>query len=375
MLDTLIIKAKSDLQSSVFITDVKSQIFLDSYQTLHNITMSHHVEELHSSSKKFKMVALDLDGTLLNSYHTLSDETVTHLRKLHKRGFIICIATGRSAAATATVIHRLDLLYTDIHLTTGIPVVCTNGALGMTVMKGTVEANGDNLIAKGEEKVGINSAIEQSNPMLDGRLKLQKMFHYPVSISLTTKTLALAKEMGCVTNYYIDHDIYAQPLVDWHFKATQKYSDLTGVIFKYCQDDYKEAISRGLPSKLLILCGEENIDSAYQQIAKHLDGDAKVIRGSPPFFVEILEKDVCKGNGLEQMCQSLNIPLEECISFGDGYNDIEFLQKSGIGYAMKNAPENVKCIADKVTEYCNNEDGVIRALIDLEQNERLHFEN
>ena len=59
---------------------------------------------------KYKMVALDLDGTLLGPDHRISDESVAYLRELHRKGFLVAIATGRSPASCADVIVRLDCL-------------------------------------------------------------------------------------------------------------------------------------------------------------------------------------------------------------------------------------------------------------------------
>jgi len=314
------------------------------------------------TTKTYKMVALDLDGTLLRSDHTISDASAAYLRDLHQRGFLICIATGRSAASTAQVITDIDLNFPTTQAE-GFPIVCTNGAKGIHVLK----RGKDDEVRKGQ----IPSTA--ANPMLDGRLHVTQLFHFPVPMELALKTLALAKDMGCVTNYYMDHDIYAQPLCESHYKSTQRYSELVGVKFTYCSDDYKEAMIRGLSSKLLILCGESELDDVYEKISTQLDGEAKVIRGSPPFFVEVLRNDVCKGNGLEKMCDIMGMALDDCISFGDGDNDIEFIEKSGYGFAMINARGTLKAVADGVTEYDNNEDGVIRTLQKLEENGKLHF--
>mmetsp|Transcript_23388 Transcript_23388/g.34790 ORF Transcript_23388/g.34790 Transcript_23388/m.34790 type:complete len:354 (+) Transcript_23388:99-1160(+) len=330
-----------------------------------------------ASEKKYKMVALDLDGTLLNSNHDISDTSIAHLRYLHSRGFIVCIATGRSAFATSQIIYKLDLDYSyssassDRNISSdsssnsinGFPLVCTNGAKGLCIEK-NLDANHDN----------VNDNTATTNPITDGRQRSTQLFHNPVPLELTIKTLALAKSIGCVTNYYLNHDVYAQPTLDWHYEAIQRYANLTGVKFTYCKDDYSTAIQKGLSSKLLILCKTEDIDSVYSQVSKELGDVAKVIRGSPPFFVEILHKDVCKGNGLEKMCDTLGVDLGECISFGDGHNDIEFIQMSGLGIAMKNAVDSLKGVADDITEYSNNDDGVVRMLQQLEKSGKLHFQ-
>ena len=130
-------------------------------------------------------------------------------------------------------------------------------------------------------------------------------------------------------------------------------------------------MGRGLPSKMNILCEEGQIDDVTAKVKARLDGRATVIQ-IPPYFVEIVREDVCKGNGLAKMCDELGIGLNECISFGDQDNDIEFIQNSGLGFAMSNARSNIKAIADEITEFTNNEDGVIRELKKLEKNGMLH---
>ncbi len=287
------------------------------------------------------MTALDLDGTLLGPDHKISDASVEYLRYLHNRGFIISIATGRSPIATAEVIHRLNLSFPQPH-SEGFPAVTTNGARGIHV------AIHDQTLGDGQEG-------KETNPMLDGRMSVKQLFHQPVSITLAKKVLNLSKRMGCVTNYYLENDIYAQIEKDWHLVATQKYTRLTGCTYIYCEDDYQTAIAKGPSSKMLILCEPQNIDTTYQQVEEALGQVAQVIRGSPPFFVEILEKEVCKGAGVEIMCEKLGVNIEECIAFGDGHNDLEAIQKAGLGVAMQNAHEQVKAVADEITEYPNSE--------------------
>ncbi|KAH8052276.1 phosphatase [Aureococcus anophagefferens] len=85
------------------------------------------------------------------------------------------------------------------------------------------------------------------------------------------------------------------------------------------------------------------------------------IRGSPPFFVELLRGDVCKGNGLKRLCELRGIDAADAVAFGDGENDVEFVSFAGVGIAMKNGRDAVKAVADRVTSSTNGEDGVARA--------------
>eukprot|EP00979_Chaetoceros_neogracilis_P017716 scaffold10267_cov270-Chaetoceros_neogracile.AAC.14 len=314
---------------------------------------------METQPKKYRMVAFDLDGTLLGPDHKISDYSVQYLRSLHQKGLIISIATGRSPAAIAEVIRRLNLGFPSPH-SLGFPIVTTNGAKGIHVCH-------DTTLEVGEKKEG------DGNPMIDGRMKVTELFHQPVPLDLARKTLKVAKDIGCVTNYYIGHDIYAQVLEDWHLEATKKYSNLTGVDFTYCKDDYQETMQRGLPSKLLVLCEPHTIDDTFQKVDEALGHEAKVIRGSPPFFVEVLNKNVNKGNGLQSLCESLGVDISECIAFGDGDNDIEFIVKAGLGVAMMNARDTVKEIGDAITDHSNHEDGAIRMLQRLESENKLIF--
>mmetsp|Transcript_10665 Transcript_10665/g.19917 ORF Transcript_10665/g.19917 Transcript_10665/m.19917 type:complete len:344 (+) Transcript_10665:40-1071(+) len=334
-----------------------------------------------NSNMKYRMVAFDLDGTLLGPDHQISDYSVKYLRSLHNKGFLISIATGRSAAATAQVIRRLNLEFPKSH-SHAFPLVTTNGARGIHVFHDRTTFHNDGISSSNSSTVcdeDDNDGEEEKkqavdgNPMVDGRMRITELFHLPVPMDLTVKTLNLAKSIGCVTNYYIDHDIYAHVVENWHMDATKNYSHLTGVDYIYCQDDYKQAMDRGRPSKLLVLCQPKSIDEIYKKLEDSLGHEAKVIRGSPPFFVEVLNKHVNKGTGLELLCEKLGIGIHECISFGDGDNDIEFIQKSGLGVAMKNARDAVKEHADAVTEHTNVDDGAIRMLQRLESEGMLHF--
>ena len=293
----------------------------------------------HKNSK-YRLVALDLDGTLLAPNHKITDASAEYLRRLHAQGFHVAIATGRAPPSTSEVIRRLDLpSLAQPHSCSGFPLVCLNGACGL--------------------KVNIDAETAE--------LHYTELFHDPVPRGVTEKVLALAMKMGLVTNYYNGMAIFAQPTHESHHHLTRRYTELTGTPITHVDDDYQGLLSTGLPSKLLVFCTEAAIDELYQQLSEELADEAHVIRGSPPFFVEVLNKEVCKGHGLHRICESLNIPLEETIAFGDGDNDIEFLQLAGRGIAMKNARDNVKKVANEVTKWTNAENGVVRTLEAMER--------
>jgi Cof subfamily protein (haloacid dehalogenase superfamily) len=297
-----------------------------------------------TSQQQYRMVALDLDGTLLNSQHQLSEATLIYLRYLDNQGFTVIIATGRAIPTVYETIQALNL-------PRPIPVVCSNGAEGYlcSIVKGTV--------------------------------KKQPLFSTPVPEAVAKRTLELSKELGFVTQYYVGDNIYANPRNEQHLQLTGLYQELTGCNTIYVQDDFVMAWQIGLPSKQLVLCPTQDQDFMMEACQKELSKEAFLVNGKPTtivrgnlgWFLEVLHPDVCKGNGLILMCKYLEIELKECLAFGDGDNDIEFLQLAGKGFAMKNARNVVKAIADEVIEYNNDEDGVIRTLKAMESQGSLAF--
>lgn len=185
---------------------------------------------------------------------------------------------------------------------------------------------------------------KHSNPFLNETLIIgEELFHNPLDEPLVQKTLALAHRLGCVTNYYQNHHIYAVVRNDYHLKFTHRYAHLTGSkeLYRYLNPSdnyqeneslygnnnyfgYQEAMQYGPPSKLLILCETEKIDEVTDIANGELNEGqpngtiANVIRGSPPFFVEILSPNVHKGHGLKQLCDEIGVSLDEVIAFGDG---------------------------------------------------------
>lgn len=191
-----------------------------------------------------------------------------------------------------------------------------------------------------------------------------------------------------VSQYYHDQHIYANPIHDHHYELTQKYMRLTGAKTIYRNDLKVDC----LPSKLLVLCRSHELDRSFEIFQQELGDDATPSYGSLGWFLEVLHPEVNKGHGLRRMCDTLGIPLEECIAFGDRDNDLEFSQLAGHGIVMKNGREVVKKHADEVIDYTNNElsvnvmlisctrrshrllqDGVMKTLRRMEEEGLLHL--
>ena len=174
--------------------------------------------------------------------------------------------------------------------------------------------------------------------------------------SATLRTIEVANSLGHVVQYYHGDDIYANASNDFHYEITKRYTALTGVHHVYIDDNFKTCLEAGLPSKILVMCGENGLDDTlkYLQEAHENDDNVYITRGNGSgWFVEVLCTN--KGKGFEKLCETLKVEREKTVAFGDGFNDIEFIQSAGLGIAMKNAVAALKEVADEDCEWFNYE--------------------
>ncbi len=304
----------------------------------------------------FRMVALDLDGTLLQSNHQLADTQAEYLRTLFESGFRICIATGRAAPSCYEIVKKLALPEPT-------PVVCSNGARGFLL--------------------SYNGADEADK-------RQQELFYTPLYREAVTKTIKLAKKMGYFVQYYIDDGIYANPITESHLHMIKEYERLTSSTLEVVDDDFDQFLGAQddskLPSKLLVRCEKDEFAACHPSFVELLNSSSDVeserlahivaaYNSDLDWFLEILHPAVNKGRGLRNMCQKLEIPMNDVIAMGDGTNDIEFLQMSGLGIAMNNAHESLRKVASYTTEWTNDEHGVMKTLEALKMKGELYCKN
>jgi len=282
---------------------------------------------------KFSTVALDLDGTALNSAHCLADETIAKIRELSSRGVRILLATGRSTPAVYDHVLRLNL---------SVPLHCVlfNGAYGCVFKP------------------------NPTNPVDE----IKDIFRIRLGAAEAKKVIDFGAARGNCVQYYVRDRIYVHASSPGHASLMQRYTDLTSAVHTFCSSPgLKEAIADSpTPEKILVMCEQsevEEIAEGLTQLCESLEGVQYIIKGG--FFVEVL--GACKGTGLEKMAATLGISMGEIVAFGDGFNDLEFILGVGRGVAMKNGRQIIKDAADRTTDYTNEELGVVRELERMEE--------
>ncbi len=304
---------------------------------------SERMEEL-----PFSLVCLDMDGTILNTEHQLSQRTASVINMLSACNVTICIATGRSFPSVVEYVQKSLKLAQKI-----VPLICFNGSACMLLNTQTGELK--QLFCDTIEKEKLTPLVQLCTDRSSGEEKDSVVLQY----------------YGHNGNVYVGSRFTQSELEK---DLMRRYTELSGNV-QVVTDSYETLIQTGvLPVKCLALTPD--VDRLLARASESLPvGAFHMIRGSPfPFFAEFLRPDCTKGNAVEKLVAYLDsqepqdqstarrYSLSRTIAFGDGENDIEMLRVVGHGVAMKNGCAAVRSAAKAVSGHTNDEDGVARYL-------------
>lgn len=259
-----------------------------------------------------KMIAMDMDGTLLNSHHEISPKTKDVLLKAQDQGIWIMLASGRPLPGLLHQTELMGLAKKNLYL------LAYNGAM-------VLDANEHHVIISDTFEIPLAQSI------------LDHLRSYDVSAMVYDDDVLYTTNP---TGVSVQHEAKSNGL-------TVETNDLDAIWFR--------------PHKILVSADPVYLDSIKEEIIKPFVGQADFVK-SAPFYLECLIKDVNKGEALEQFCNVMRISIEDVIAFGDNYNDETLLQKAGIGVAMGNAVDALKAVADEIT-LSNDEDGIAVSLL------------
>lgn len=261
----------------------------------------------------YKLVALDMDGTLLDNNKTIPEENIRAIKEASKSGVKIVLATGRPLVGIKKYLDILELTSEDNFS------IIYNGAL--------IQNN-------------INKKIISQNLLNYNDLmyfyNLSKKFD--IHMNVFTKDSCISYKSGKYSVLEAKWSNIDIQIVD--FNNLDKNIEIAKIIFA----DDPELISKV----------EDNLgDNIYSKY-----GIAK----SAPYFMEFFNRQINKGIAVKKYADSLNIAKEEIICIGDAGNDIEMIKSAGLGVAMENAFPEIKDIADYTT--LSNEDAGVAHVID-----------
>lgn len=264
----------------------------------------------------YKLVATDLDGTLVTDEKELTKKTVEVIKEASKKGVKIMISSGRSFYRLEKFIDALDLRKENQC------TICFNG--GMIVENTTKEM----IYSKNLDSEEVEELIQLGKALRLPIMIYTRDAHYvetiPEVVRKNTKNL---KGMNLkVVNFN-----------QINFNKPENY------IYKVCFIDK--------PEKII-----EKRKQISEEILKKYE-----ITSSVPEYLEIVKKGIKKSEAIKVVMEKYDIKQDEVMAIGDGENDIEMLDFAGLGIAMENASDFVKGFANDVTT-SNNHDGVANAI-------------
>jgi Cof subfamily protein (haloacid dehalogenase superfamily) len=258
---------------------------------------------------KYKLIAVDMDGTLLNSEGKITEKTKAAIRRAVENGVIFSLCTGRPIQGVESFNSLLNL---------DSPIITYNGAM----------------IVMGKSK--------------------EILFQQSLSEEAARSIFNIGREFGTTMVAWSMNQLYSYELNE----KINDYKQITKVEPIVIEDEEK-IIQSGI-TKILWIDTPENL-AHYQKVLKDRLGDSVNFCTSRPMFLEFFHKDVSKGLAMEKLGEHFGIKREEMIGIGDGFNDLPMIEYAGLGVAMGNAPDAIKAKADYVT-LSNDEDGIAHVI-------------
>lgn len=263
---------------------------------------------------KYKLLVLDIDGTVTNSKKEVTEKTKNAILDLQKRGIPVAIASGRAPQGIYSVAKALEL---DKF---GSYIMPFNGARIVNFQTG-------------------ECIYSKTLPL-----------HLPARLWRD----AVENGIGIVT--YDEKEVIAGTELDKYILLEAKIAGMP-VVYHENFNTYVD-----FPVNKCLMTGEpEDLEVLEPVFAQKYFHEAQIFR-SEPYFLEATPKNVDKAYCLKHLLEILGIKREEMICCGDGFNDISMIQYAGLGVAMANAQEQVKAVADYVTVCDNDHDGIAEVI-------------
>lgn len=278
-----------------------------------------------------KIIAIDMDGTLLSNDLTISDENVNAIKKAQEAGHIVMICSGRTKFSILQVSNKYSIR---------CPIGASNGS-----------------VAYVEDEIVYASYLSKQTVSELTRLLENGLFPYKlytnkgVYVPNTWKehVMRAYKEDSYITRMMTREELERLTDKDLQAPYYRFFDDVTTVLADNSLDFEKI---------FLLTLEQEKRKQLVQDMQQSKD---IMITASAPTNLEISTELGNKGSALKAIAKHFHVPMDQTIAIGDNYNDLPMLRAAGLSIAMGNAEEDVKDICDAVT-LTNSESGVAHAI-------------
>lgn len=262
----------------------------------------------------YKLIAIDMDGTLLNDRHEVPEDVKYTLAEAKKQGIKIVLCSGRPIGGIQSYIKALNLNQE------GDFAIAYNGAL--------------------VQDTHTNEVVAELSL---GHADLVKLYE-------------LSMELKTPMHFFDTKGVYTPNADISDYTVLEAY--LSEIPLGYRQvSDIPTNIS--IP-KIMFVNHPDKLNRTIEELPKSLNEQYTIVQ-SAPYFLEFVHPSASKGNAVKMLAEQLGIKQEETMTIGDNGNDLSMIEYAGCGVAMGNAIPEVKAAADFQTR-SNNESGVAYAI-------------
>ena len=284
----------------------------------------------------YKLITVDLDGTLLNKYGEVSEYTKNIIKKVTDQGILVVLASGRISESVLTIAKEIG------------------------ANKYYISGNGSVLYDMQKKEIIYEKYLSKEKVLELIELCEKNSIYY----NIYTESSVIAKSLNYNVAFY-------------NYENTKKSSDkkteinIVDDVYNYIKTlntnkflkmticDENKIVFSSILRKVKDIPDIDVLEVSHMSKKKRKMGTKEVSVGY--YYTEVSSKNVDKWYAIEEIMKKENIAKEEVISFGDNNNDILMIKNAGLGIAMGHSNEQVKKVAKFVTQ-TNDEDGVAKAL-------------
>lgn len=256
-----------------------------------------------------KLIALDIDGTIMNSKFQISAKVREAISKAINSGIYVVLATGRMYSATVPIASGLRIV---------TPLVTYQGSM----------------VREFSEKDDI-------------------LLHYTVSPDLSRKIIKELRNFGVQINIYLDDEMF----VEDESSILAEYAARRDIV--YHQVKSFDSVVDLKPTKILAMVEDPDKATEIRNYLRSKYSDTLYVTKSTPFYVEIVNKEASKGKAILFLAKNWGVNTSEIMVIGDQDNDSDMLEIAGFPVAMGNGAEGLKKIAKYVTDTVDNDGAAI----------------
>lgn len=264
-----------------------------------------------SMTETIKLIVVDIDGTLLNSQHELSERNEKALRAAMEQGVPVVLATGKTRTSALSLISRLNLTSPGIFVQ-GLAIYDGNGNI-------------------------------QHQTTLD--------------TALARRVITFAEDRGYNVLAYSGDSILAR-----------RRNRLSDVLVEYGEPEpqivgpLQNILHDTVVNKLIVADDDaRRIKALRWQLSMQIDGSGQLVQSNIDHMLEILPRGISKAVALRMLLKEMHLVPARVLAIGDGENDVDMLRMAGIGVAVGNARSEAREAADYVVA-SNDDDGVAEAV-------------